>query len=75
MTTTATFLTPAGLVARWDGAVSVGTLANWRAQSRGPGFTKIGSKVAYPLDQVEAYERELKGGKAATTNTEDDKQS
>lgn len=71
MSTTTTHLTPAELAARWGGVVSVGTLANWRAAKpqRGPAFLKIGTKVAYPLDHVEAYERANSRGVAANDNT------
>lgn len=50
------FLTPAELSKRWNGAVTTGTLANWRNQGKGPSFQKIGSRVLYRLDQVVAYE-------------------
>lgn len=50
------FLTPAELSKRWNGAVTTGTLANWRNQGKGPAFQKIGSRVLYRLDQVVAYE-------------------
>lgn len=36
--------------------VKKGTLANWRAQRKGPPFSKRGSKVVYPLDKFEAWE-------------------
>jgi hypothetical protein len=50
------FLTPAELVQRWNNAVSVGTLANWRNKKRGPGYQKVGSRVLYPLEKVVAWE-------------------
>jgi hypothetical protein len=50
------FLDPPSLVARWEGAVNVGTLAKWRMRGCGPRFLKLGSKVLYPLDEVVAYE-------------------
>ncbi|MGN7100189.1 helix-turn-helix transcriptional regulator [Ralstonia holmesii] len=50
------FLTPDQLVERWAGAVSKGTLANWRQQKRGPAYMKLGAKVRYPPAQVEAWE-------------------
>lgn len=49
-------LTPAEVVARWNGAYSVGTLANWRSQGIGPAFVKIAGRVLYPLADVQAYE-------------------
>lgn len=54
-------LTPAELVERLRGAVTVGTLANWRAARRGPPYVKIGRKVFYPLEGIEQWEaRQLK---------------
>lgn len=50
------FLTPAELAKRWNGAVNVGTLANWRSQGKGPAFQKIGTRVRYPLNKVLEYE-------------------
>ncbi|WP_245228126.1 helix-turn-helix domain-containing protein [Xanthomonas bromi] len=52
-----TFLTSAQLVERWNGAVTAATLANWRSQGRGPSFTKLGSKVLYPLASLIEWER------------------
>lgn len=57
------FLTPTDLVARWGGAVTIGTLANWRSKGRGPSFVKIGSRVVYRVADVTAYET---AAKAAT---------
>jgi len=54
----ATYLTPAQLVARWNNAVTTGTLSNWRSQGRGPKFVKFGRNVRYPLDGVIAYEKQ-----------------
>lgn len=56
MSNDTTFLTPAQLAQRWNGAVTTGTLANWRNQGKGPAFQKIGSRVLYRLDQVQNYE-------------------
>lgn len=50
------YLTPHQLTLRWNGAVTTGTLANWRSQGKGPGFSKFGSRVRYPLSKVEAWE-------------------
>lgn len=51
-----TYLTPDELVDRWNDAVTVGTLANWRSQGNGPPFVKFGNRVRYPMTGVEAYE-------------------
>jgi hypothetical protein len=53
-----TYLTTEELAARWGGAVSVGTLANWRSKGRGPAYQKLGAKVRYPLAAVMAFEAE-----------------
>jgi hypothetical protein len=50
------FLSAAEVSQRWGGAVSTGTLANWRSQSKGPPYQKLGSKVRYPIAQLEAWE-------------------
>lgn len=50
------FLTPAEVSARWNGAVSVGTLANWRSAGRGPAFQKFGTRVRYPAAGLEQWE-------------------
>lgn len=49
-------LTPAQVVARWNNAVTTGTLANWRAQKKGPPYRKIGGRVRYPLAGLVAWE-------------------
>lgn len=52
----AEYLTPAELVKRWGGAVTTGTLANWRSKGIGPAFAKFGSRVRYPLVRVVEWE-------------------
>lgn len=59
------FLTPDQLVDRWSKAVGRGTLANWRAQGKGPTFTKLGSRVVYRLADVLAYEETNAAGVSA----------
>lgn len=51
-----TFLTPAEVSKRWNGAVSTGTLANWRSAKTGPTYQKFGSRVRYPLLALMKYE-------------------
>ena len=51
-------LTAAELAKRWRGKITEGTLANWRAQGKGPRFVKMGGVILYPLDQVEKHEKE-----------------
>ena len=50
------FLTAAQVSHRWGGAVSTGTLANWRSQGKGPPYQKLGVKVLYPIAQLEEWE-------------------
>lgn len=50
------YLTPAQVVERWDGAVTSGTLANWRVRKEGPPFQKFGTRVRYPLDGLVKWE-------------------
>lgn len=50
------FLSSAELAKRWN--LHIVTLANWRAQKRGPAFVKLGTRVLYPLDGVKKYEQE-----------------
>lgn len=52
------FLTAAELAARYAGALSVKTLANWRSTGSGPPYRKIGGKVLYALRDVEKWELE-----------------
>lgn len=50
------FLTPRQLTERWGGEIHERTLANWRASSRGPRYLRIGGKILYDIEDVEAYE-------------------
>ena len=43
------YLTPEEVTERFRGAISTGTLANWRAMRVGPAFVKIGKSIVYPL--------------------------
>ena len=51
------YLTPAQLSERWQGLIKTSTLANWRAKKKGPSFTRIGGKIAYPVKAVEEFEQ------------------
>lgn len=48
------FLTPKELATRWK--LNPQTLANWRALGKGPPYSKIGTKVLYPVEGIHAYE-------------------
>lgn len=50
------FLTPKELATRWR--MSSQTLANWRNERRGPPWTKIGTKVLYPIEGIKTYEQQ-----------------
>jgi hypothetical protein len=42
------------LAARWG--VTVGHLANLRSAGKGPRYLRLGSRIAYRVEDVEAYE-------------------
>lgn len=56
MAQNAAFLSSAELAKRWN--LHVVTLANWRAQKRGPAFVKLGTKVRYRMEDVLNYEQQ-----------------
>ncbi len=65
----ADFLTPDQLVKRWQGAVTTGTLANWRSKGVGPTFTKLRGRVLYPLQAVVDFENTgMRGAVQAAAN-------
>jgi len=65
------FLTPHQLVTRWNGVVTIGTLANWRCRQVGPSYVKLRGRILYRVDQVEAWE--AKNNHAANDNAAADK--
>jgi hypothetical protein len=50
------YLTPAELVARYRGTITIRTLANWRSTGEGPRYTKVGGRVLYPMFGVIEWE-------------------
>ena len=50
-------LTPQALADRWQGQISLVTLATWRSRKLGPRYIKIGGRVLCPLDGVEEWEK------------------
>ena len=46
----------ARLADRYGYAVTIRTLANWRAAGTGPSFVKHLNRVAYPIADVETWE-------------------
>lgn len=51
------FLTPEDVSKRYRGAVTVGTLENWRGLGVGPSYVKVGKAVLYPVEELEAWDR------------------
>jgi hypothetical protein len=51
------YLTAEEVSDRYRGAVSVGTLRNWRAKRVGAAFIKIGKAVLYPIDELDAWDK------------------
>lgn len=52
------YLTPNQVRDRYQGKISLQTLANWRYQGDGPQYLKLGGKVLYPLEALIEWERE-----------------
>jgi hypothetical protein len=52
-----TYLTAEEVAQRYRGAVSVGTLRNWRSMRVGPAFVKVGKAVLYPIDGLDAWDK------------------
>ena len=63
------YLTPPEVVERFRGAVTESTLAQWRHKKTGPGYTKIGSKILYPLNEIEKWEEEKNVKNKSADNT------
>jgi hypothetical protein len=53
-----TYLTPKEVSARWDGHITVKTLANWRCDpsAKGPRFCRRGNKILYLVADLEVWE-------------------
>jgi hypothetical protein len=49
-------LTPEEVTQRYRGAVSLGTLANWRAMKIGPAYTKLHKAILYPISLLILWE-------------------
>ncbi|WP_428675483.1 helix-turn-helix domain-containing protein [Reyranella sp.] len=41
----------------YRGAVSIGTLRDWRAMRTGPAFVKIGKAILYPETELNAWQK------------------
>lgn len=51
------YLTPNEVVDRYEGKISVRTLANWRSSGTSPPFTKVGGRILYPLRDLLEWEK------------------
>ena len=51
------FFTPEELVERYQGKVTIRTLANWRSAGVSPPYTKVGGRIVYPIDELEKWEQ------------------
>ena len=51
------YLTPAEVVARFKGRITIKSLANWRSIGSGPPFTKVGGKALYPVSGLTDWEK------------------
>ncbi len=54
---TSNFLTPQNLALRWS--LAPHTLSQWRWNGNGPQYLKIGKRILYLLDDVEAFEQKM----------------
>lgn len=50
------YLTPDQVSERYEGRISVRTLANWRSAGQGPPFSRLGGRVLYPEEQLVSWE-------------------
>ena len=51
----AAFLTSKEVADRWR--LSDQTLANWRSAGKGPPFIRVGTRVLYPIEGINAFEK------------------
>ncbi len=51
------YLTPCEVVARYEGKISVRTLANWRSSGVSPPFVKVGGRILYRRTDLLEWER------------------
>jgi hypothetical protein len=66
------FLTTEEVFDRYRGAISIGTLKNWRSLRIGPSFVKLGKTILYPVEHLDRWDQENfvtcrapKGGRTA----------
>ena len=51
------YMTPAEVAVRFQGKISIRTLANWRSSGVSPPFTKVGGRILYPIKELLEWER------------------
>lgn len=51
------YITAETLIKRWGGAVTDGTLRNWRSERRGPPWARFEKRVVYPLAELIEWEK------------------
>jgi hypothetical protein len=51
------FFTPVDLVERYQGKITLRTLANWRSTGTSPPYTKIGGRILYPKEKLFEWEQ------------------
>lgn len=51
------YLTPNQVADRYEGRISVRTLANWRWCGTGPKFLRAGGRILYDLLELESWEQ------------------
>ena len=51
------YLTPEEVVTRYQGQISVRTLANWRSSGVSPPFVKVGGRILYRIKDLLEWER------------------
>ena len=55
------YLTPEDVVLRYQGKITVRTLANWRSSGVSPPFTKVGGRILYPFRELLEWEKKRTG--------------
>lgn len=67
------YLTSKEVADRWR--LSDQTLANWRHAGKGPPFIRVGSRVLYPYEGIQAWEKLATGWLPSEDNIQSQSQS
>ena len=51
------YLSPRGLLRRYDNVVTIETLRNWRTNGKGPPWQKFEGRVVYPMKSLLEWEK------------------